>query len=245
MSLYSSQVFNQENLDFQEKVLLRSGLGEETYLPECEWGFRAMGQGNSVCGAGGCGAVWVTWQNIVQLMAVPPRRRPVLPPSAPVPPCSHHVAAAQHQHAVGARGGQHGEGGQAAASCKGWGASRQPVVPHLVHLRCCGLAMPPALYQAAPRTQPRLFSHLTPPLALLPTQVLFACVEEALKATGTKPQAVDILIVNCSLFNPTPSLSGACRLVGGAARLSACLGCGWLQWWGCRRSSAGPVGCRP
>jgi len=30
------QAFTQENLDFQEKVLLRSGLGEETYLPECE-----------------------------------------------------------------------------------------------------------------------------------------------------------------------------------------------------------------
>lgn len=38
--------------------------------------------------------------------------------------------------------------------------------------------------------------------------VLFTCVEEALKATNIKPQAVDILIVNCSLFNPTPSLSG-------------------------------------
>ena len=45
--------------------------------------------------------------------------------------------------------------------------------------------------------------HLPPP------QVLFGCVEEVLKATGPKPQAVDILIVNCSLFNPTPSLSGA------------------------------------
>lgn len=31
------------------------------------------------------------------------------------------------------------------------------------------------------------------------------------RTTGIKPQAVDILIVNCSLFNPTPSLSGAPR----------------------------------
>ena len=38
-------------------------------------------------------------------------------------------------------------------------------------------------------------------------EILFGCVAEALKSTNTKPQAVDILIVNCSLFNPTPSLS--------------------------------------
>lgn len=37
--------------------------------------------------------------------------------------------------------------------------------------------------------------------------VLFTTVERALASTNTKPQAVDILIVNCSLFNPTPSLS--------------------------------------
>lgn len=30
------KAFSQENLEFQEKVLARSGLGEETYLPECE-----------------------------------------------------------------------------------------------------------------------------------------------------------------------------------------------------------------
>lgn len=37
--------------------------------------------------------------------------------------------------------------------------------------------------------------------------VLYGTVETVLKATGLKPQAIDILIVNCSLFNPTPSLS--------------------------------------
>ena len=30
------QAFTPENLEFQKKVLERSGLGEETYLPECE-----------------------------------------------------------------------------------------------------------------------------------------------------------------------------------------------------------------
>ena len=52
-------------------------------------------------------------------------------------------------------------------------------------------------------------------------QVLFASVDDVLRATGTKPQAVDILIVNCSLFNPTPSLSGAPRRVPHRA--------GWLS----------------
>lgn len=39
------QAFTQENLDFQEKVLLRSGLGEETYLPECELAVGVWRQG--------------------------------------------------------------------------------------------------------------------------------------------------------------------------------------------------------
>lgn len=38
-------------------------------------------------------------------------------------------------------------------------------------------------------------------------EVLFTSVAHALAATNTKPQAIDILVVNCSLFNPTPSLS--------------------------------------
>lgn len=38
-------------------------------------------------------------------------------------------------------------------------------------------------------------------------QVLFSSVDAVLKESGIKPQAIDILIVNCSLFNPTPSLS--------------------------------------
>merc|ERR1712196_305441 len=36
--------------------------------------------------------------------------------------------------------------------------------------------------------------------------VLFGCVGDALEKTGLKPKDIDILIVNCSLFVPTPSL---------------------------------------
>lgn len=37
--------------------------------------------------------------------------------------------------------------------------------------------------------------------------VLSGCMDELLKKTNLKPRDIDILIVNCSLFNPTPSLS--------------------------------------
>ncbi len=38
-------------------------------------------------------------------------------------------------------------------------------------------------------------------------KVLFGCVDALLQKTKTDPRLIDILIVNCSLFNPTPSLA--------------------------------------
>lgn len=37
--------------------------------------------------------------------------------------------------------------------------------------------------------------------------VMFGAIDELLEKTGVKPKDIGILIVNCSLFNPTPSLS--------------------------------------
>ena len=37
--------------------------------------------------------------------------------------------------------------------------------------------------------------------------VMFTLVEDLLKKTGLKPKDIDILILNCSLFNPTPSMT--------------------------------------
>jgi len=37
--------------------------------------------------------------------------------------------------------------------------------------------------------------------------VMSGCLEELFRRTGIKPTDIDILIVNCSLFNPTPSLA--------------------------------------
>lgn len=38
-------------------------------------------------------------------------------------------------------------------------------------------------------------------------QVMFGALDELFEKTGIKPKDVGILVVNCSLFNPTPSLA--------------------------------------
>jgi len=38
-------------------------------------------------------------------------------------------------------------------------------------------------------------------------EVMFTCVREILSEKGMKPRDVDMIVVNCSLFNPTPSLA--------------------------------------
>jgi 3-ketoacyl-CoA synthase len=80
---------------------------------------------------------------------------------------------------------------------------------------CCAaiLSQPPVINMETARDEAKM--------------VLFGAAEEVLRATGTKPQAVDILIVNCSLFNPTPSLSGAqpaahCRSVQRSKQVAGC-----------------------
>lgn len=37
--------------------------------------------------------------------------------------------------------------------------------------------------------------------------VIFSCLDKLFVSNGVDPQSIDILVVNCSLFNPTPSLS--------------------------------------
>ena len=100
------------------------------------------------------------------------------------------------------------------------------------------LPQPPSASPSSLRLPPRCAAILSqPPVINMDTardeakMVLFGAAEEVLRATGTKPQAVDILIVNCSLFNPTPSLSGAPSVLRGMARV-------WLSW---RRVAGGSL----
>lgn len=48
---------------------------------------------------------------------------------------------------------------------------------------------------------------LLPCCAVCCTQVCFTAVRDVLAKTGVHPRQIGCVIVNCSLFNPTPSLS--------------------------------------
>lgn len=43
--------------------------------------------------------------------------------------------------------------------------------------------------------------------------VMFGAVRDALRKTGLTPDQIGVLVVNCSLFNPTPSLAACAPLL--------------------------------
>lgn len=59
--------------------------------------------------------------------------------------------------------------------------------------------------------------------------VMGGAVEQLLAKTGTSPKAIDCIIVNCSLFCPTPSLTSIVRCVACASLRAVSRTCpGWL-----------------
>ncbi|KAL2485111.1 3-ketoacyl-CoA synthase 6 [Abeliophyllum distichum] len=84
-----------------------------------------------------------------------------------------------------------------------------PMEPKSVHfqmkiLERSGLGeetcLPPAIHYIPPVTTMNLAKEEA-------ELVIFSCMDSLLQKTGIKPKDIDILIVNCSLFSPTPSLS--------------------------------------
>lgn len=76
-------------------------------------------------------------------------------------------------------------GGAGPAVCTGW------------HARPPGLPAPPF-------HSPLSLKSVLP---LMPPQVCFSTVASLLKKCNVRPKDVGIVIVNCSLFSPTPSLT--------------------------------------
>uniref|UniRef100_A0A0D3BI51 FAE domain-containing protein n=1 Tax=Brassica oleracea var. oleracea TaxID=109376 RepID=A0A0D3BI51_BRAOL len=70
--------------------------------------------------------------------------------------------------------------------------------------------------------------------------VIFTPMDDLFKKTGLHPKKIDILIVNCSLFSPTPSLSSnKYKLEERESYVAPKLS---LPHGGCRHSSADPTG---
>ena len=66
----------------------------------------------------------------------------------------------------------------------------------LTHL---GTYLPPAITESRPKTMKAAREEAE--------VVMFGCLDDLFERTKINPKSVDILIVNCSLFNPTPSLT--------------------------------------
>ena len=61
---------------------------------------------------------------------------------------------------------------------------------------------PPAMWEVPPNTTVEMEQSSARGL-------MFSCVQDLLRKTGLKGRQVDVLVVNCSLYCPTPSLSAA------------------------------------
>jgi 3-ketoacyl-CoA synthase len=59
---------------------------------------------------------------------------------------------------------------------------------------------PPGICESPPRTDMAAAREEA-------EHVMFGCIDELFEHTGTNPKDIDILVVNCSLFCPTPSLA--------------------------------------
>jgi predicted naringenin-chalcone synthase len=62
---------------------------------------------------------------------------------------------------------------------------------------------------------------------------MFDCVERLLASTGVKPKDIDVLVINCSLFSPTPSL---CSMVINKFKLRSDISAYNLSGMGCSAS---------